>query len=193
MIFSRCSALLVLVALAGCERTGAPPSPSVAPVASSPADAARERAQAEERACRERLGQIIERPRLPGAPGFEGKRVELLGRGKGEPVVFLRTPRFEQDLPLRLSLIRDEMRRKSPWLGIPRAFEQLRYFPQDLRRLFLAEGYVYSESPAEAAVLIDVLTFGRLFREPELWVARGGETFRVVRDKQGAYRHADGL
>jgi hypothetical protein len=85
------------------------------------------------------------------------------------------------------------MRRQSPFLGIPRAIEQLRYFPADLRRLFLAEGYVYSESPAEAAVLIDVLKLGRLFQEPELWLARGGETLRVLRDRHGVYRHADGV
>jgi hypothetical protein len=193
MIFSRCSGLLVLAALAGCDRKEPPPSPPAVPIASSsPVDAAQARAQVEERACRERIDRLVALPALPGAPGFEGKRIDLLGRSKGEPVVFLRPPRFEQDLPLRLSLIRDEMRRKSPWLGIPKAFEQLRYFPQDLRRLFLAEGYVYSESPAEAAVLIDVLTFGRLFRESELWVARGGGTFRVIRDKHGTYRHADG-
>ncbi|MCS6900157.1 MAG: hypothetical protein RMJ98_10900 [Myxococcales bacterium] len=192
MRFSRSSALLMLVAFTGCERKEAPPSPPATSAVSSSEDTVQERARTEERVCQERIQQLRGLPALPGAPGFEGKRSELLGRGKGEPVVFLRAPRFEENLPLRLSLIREEMKRHNPWLGIPKVMEQLRYFPQDLRRLFLAEGYVYSESPAEAAVLLDVLKFGRLFRESELWVARGGETFRVVRDKQGVYRYAEG-
>lgn len=149
-------------------------------------------AQREEQECRAQIDRWNTLPALPGAPGFEAKRRELLGRAKGEPIVFLRAPRFEQELPLRLSLLREEMRRKSPYLGIPKVMEQLRYFPSDLRRIFLAEGYVYSESPAEAAVLIDVLKLGRLFREPELWLARGGETLQVLRDRYGTYRYAGG-
>ncbi len=192
MAFLRTLGFAATLAILGCDRSATPPPSGATPAAPAPS-AAPSRALIEERTCRERIDRLAALPALPGAPGFEAKRGELLGRGKGEAVVYLRTPSFEQELPLRLSLLRGEMRRQSPFLGIPRAIEQLRYFPADLRRLFLAEGYVYSESPAEAAVLIDVLKLGRLFQEPELWLARGGETLRVLRDRHGVYRHADGV
>lgn len=178
----------------GCDRDAAPtPATTGAPSASVQVKVDPVPVEpAEVTACRERIARLTALPALPGAPGFEARRPEILGRGKGEAVVFLRAPQLAQGLGLRLELIRGQMSKKSPILGIPGTLDQLRYAPEDARKLLLAEGYVYSESPEVASVLIDVLKLGRLFREPELWMARGGEVFRLERDKTGAYRHADG-
>lgn len=193
---ARTSWVTLLLVGSGCERPSPAPglavsvtSASSVPAASPPAESAEARAFRE---CAARIERIKGLPALAGAPVYEARRVELLGRARSEPVVYLRSPRFEEELPLRLKLLRDEMKRRGPLLGIGKLVEQLRHAPEDLRRIFLAEGYVYSESPVEASVLFDVLKLERLFREPELWLARGAETFRLKRERGGGYRHQDG-
>src|SRR4051794_12779494 len=49
-------------------------------------------ADAELDACRALAERIQESPALPGAPGFEAMRLEILGRARGEPMVFARAP-----------------------------------------------------------------------------------------------------
>jgi hypothetical protein len=143
--------------------------------------------------CEAQINRLQALPPLPGAPGFEAKRAEILGRAKGEAVLFIVPPTGPQELDLRLSLLRRRLERESPYIAVPAVSAALRYTPADARKLLLAQGYVYAESPELAATLVDVLRLSRLFTEPEIFLARGAEVHRLVRDpKTSVYRHADG-
>ena len=179
----------------GCNHDAAEPTPLVTSTSPTPGatagapagpDPARLRCEAE----RDRLAAL---PALPGAPGFEAKRAEILGRGKGEAVVWLRAPDEPTGLDLRLSLFHDRLAKGSPLKSVPSITEGLKWFPDDARRVLLREGYVYAESPELATTFVDVLKLGRLFREPTIYLQRGAATHRLVRDdKAGTYRFAEG-
>ena len=171
-------------ALAGPATTGATATFGKSPANPKPAPDA----------CVQRWEALGEIPPLPGAAGFEARRAELLGRAKGEPVVFLRAPeRAPSDTSPHLTQLRVLLGAKPPALAIPEISRALRHHPEDARALFLSEGYVYSEDPETATTLVDALTLGRLFGEPTIHLARGANVYRLLRDrKAGTYRHADG-
>lgn len=131
-------------------------------------------------------------PALPGVPSFEQHRAELLGRAKGEAVVFLRAPKATEELDVPLTYLRSRMTKGSPFVTVPQALAGVRYFPEKARALFLSEGYLYAESPELATVLVDVLRVGHFYKEPEVLILRGSSIIRVKKDKDGIYRYVDG-
>jgi hypothetical protein len=137
---------------------------------------------------RERLGQL---EALPGAPGLEARRAELLARAKAEPVVFLSTPeaggKSRRAAALRKRLHREE----TPWGAFEAAYRQLVKRPEELRQVLLSDGYLYAEDPTVAAMLVTHVTLGQLFREQELLVGRGSAVYRAVR-KDDDYVWLDG-
>jgi hypothetical protein len=144
-------------------------------------------------ACQQHWNRYLAEPALPGAPLYEKQRAEILGRAKGEPIVFLRTPQPTPDLPLRLQLIRDKLKRGSPYMSVPTIINTLRFVPEDLRKVLLREGYVYSEDPVEATALTFSLKLTHLFREPIIYLARDSSIFKLKRDEKfGVYRYAEG-
>ncbi len=186
------SAVSGALALGCAERAGEAPSnagpdSSAAPPASPPTAAA-----VESSACDRRIAALSAAPELPGAPGFEARRAELLGRAKGEAVLFLRAPREADDLDAQLTYLRARMSKGSPYVTVPQALAAVRYFPEKARRLFLREGYLYVESPELAAVLVEVLRVGHFFKEQEAFLLRGAEVLKVTRDRFGVFRHTDG-
>lgn len=42
--------------------------------------------------CVRSIGEVLGRPALPGAPEFDRARADVLGRARGEPMVFVREP-----------------------------------------------------------------------------------------------------
>lgn len=144
-------------------------------------------------ACAARWESLTDKPALPGAPGFEAKRVDILGRAKGEPVIFVRKPERSALQKPGLDQLRLRLASKAPVMGIPEIARETRHFPEDARALFLSEGYVYSEEPDVATVLVDTLTLGRLFKEPKIFLARGAKVHELTRDrKAGTYRYVTG-
>lgn len=144
-------------------------------------------------ACVLRWEALGEKAALPGAPGFEAKRVDILGRAKGEPVLFVRKPERAVLQKPGLEQLRLRLASKAPVIGIPEIARETRHFPEDARALFLSEGYVYSEEPDVATVLVDSLTLGRLFKEPKIFLARGAKVHELTRDrKAGTYRYVTG-
>ncbi len=141
--------------------------------------------------CRARRDALLTQPALPGAPTFESRRAELLGRAKGEAIVFLRAPEATTELEPRFRYLAEEARGRTPVLGVPRALATLRYFPDAARAVFLREGYLYADSPELAAVLVDQLRIGHLFKERTVFIARGKDIFAVTRGDWG-YKHDDG-
>ena len=187
-----------LLALGACAAPGAEPlepAPSAVASAAPAIDAAV--IDPERAACRARIASISSLPELPGAPGFDARRVEILGRARGEPMVFAREPAPTADEKLAPA-----------WLASRRAFEKgsqgvrigklrarHRSEPEALRALLLREGYAYSPEPLDALEIVSSIHLADLFTEEEIWLQRGSDTRRLRREekrREVVYRYVDG-
>ena len=174
-----------------------PPAPAPAPDASDPGARKSGLPAAESAAsvaCAETRARLGAEPALPGAvinAGFE--RALLLGRARAEPVVFWRAPVFNaahsssQAAAMRAALLADE----HPAFAFERVLAGVRKSPELAREVFLTEGYLSSESPELAALYVNYLALGLLFREPELRLARGRDVW-ALRRHAGDYEYLDG-
>lgn len=151
--------------------------------------------------CRARAADIRRTPDLGGAPAFEERRIAILGRARGEPMVLLREPRPTPDeaLPPALLASRRAFERDPPGSRIVKARSRHRADPAALRALLLREGYLYATEPRDALAMVTALELPDLFAESEIWLARGKEQHRLVRVVEGrgrrqvtSYRHAGG-
>jgi hypothetical protein len=165
----------------------APPSDSAAAATSQAAAAS----------CRERIESLRRQPASPGAPRFDERRIEILGRARGEPLVLLREPRLGPDEELTPAAIasRRAFDAAKPGARVGKLVRRHRDDPATLRQLVLREGYVFTDEPLDAHQLVTVLALSDLFTEPEIWLQRGAETRRLRREKQRretTYRYTDG-
>ncbi|MEO8906356.1 MAG: hypothetical protein ABI627_32935 [Polyangiaceae bacterium] len=144
-------------------------------------------------ACAERIARLQAEPALAGASvnaGFE--RAALLGRARAEPVLFLRAPRVDEaTASLEARSLRADLSATAPAFAFERALGQAKKHPELAREVFLTEGYLYTESPELAALYVNYLALGLLFREPELRLARGSEVWSLVRHESD-YEYKDG-
>ncbi len=142
--------------------------------------------------CLARRRELERAPELPGAPGLEVHRAELLGRAKAEPVLFWRTPvqpaAATPEIAHYRSLIAGA---RAPAAVLVDLYPTLRRRPAVAREVLLHEGYLYAESPALAVALVDLIELRHLFDAPELVLARGAITLRLRRDELD-YRYVDG-
>jgi hypothetical protein len=142
--------------------------------------------------CLARRRALEQAPALPGAPGLEAHRAELLGRAKAEPVVFLRAPVQPAAATPEVAHYRALIAgADAPAAVLVDLYPTLRRRPALAREVLLHEGYLYAESPALAVALVDVIELRHLFEAPELILARGGRTLRLRRDELD-YRYVDG-
>ncbi len=147
-------------------------------------------------ACRRRLDGAMAEPALPGDAPFHAHRAEILGRVRGEPVLFRRPPEPppEADLPAPVRATRKAAASLSPRARVTRILASHRGDRAALRALLLREGYVYSADAEEASALVGRLRLTDLFDAPAIWLERGSRRHRLVRDpgRDPTYRHADG-
>jgi hypothetical protein len=148
-------------------------------------------------ACRARVEAVMQLPELPGAPLFDARRAEFLGRARGEPMVFLREPAPTPDDQLRPAWLasRRLLDRGRPGARIAALHKRHRFEPEALRALVLREGYAYAPDPLDALAIVNDLGLPDLFSEPEIWLQRGGETRRLRREvkrREVVYRYVDG-
>lgn len=163
------------------------------PKSAAPA-AAVEAESAESVACAAKLRQLEAEPALPGAAvnaGFE--RGYLLGRARAEPVAFVRAPHFDTMTgSLRARALREALQvEERPAFAFERVLTEVKKSPELAREVFLTEGYLYSERPALAALFVNYLALGLLFREPELKLARGADVWSLKR-RNADYEYVDG-
>lgn len=164
---------------------------TTAAVASSPAP------DVEGDACRARVKAAEEAPELPGSPDYEANRVGIMGRARGEPMLFVREPKVIADEALSKALLASK---RSFEKGRPgsRVYELLKRHktdPRALRSLLLREGYAFFTDPADALALVTAIHMYDLFDEPEIWIQRGADVRKLrreVRGKEIAYRYVDG-
>ncbi len=146
--------------------------------------------------CRARMAELRSEPQLPGAPGFDARRAEVLGRARGEPMVFVSEPAVTPDseLPEAARETRRAFAKGSPFRRVRGAKLRHRANKATLRALLLRQGYVYSDDPVEALALVTRLELPDLFEEDKIYLARGAKVFELERvdGKRPRYRHADG-
>ncbi|MEZ4220380.1 MAG: hypothetical protein R3B13_05570 [Polyangiaceae bacterium] len=174
-------ALLVLPLLAACQNeTPRPASPQQSP------PLAPRVMDAEFDACRAKERALLEQTALPGAPEFEARRADILGRARGEPMLFVREPKAttESDLPEAAKGLRDKLASRSPFARVVQLKRVLAKDRAALRALLLREGYVYATEPQEALALVTRLELTDLFDEDVIYLHRGS-TITELRRKQG--------
>jgi hypothetical protein len=184
----------------GCSRRDAPSRPApgaelaTSAALSSAAAATPTIESAEHRQCQAAVARLQSEPELPGAAINAGfARGLLLGRARGEPVVFWRAPRFDPEHASAegRALRADLSSNPHPAPAFERALERIRKKPELAREVFLTEDYLYTESPELAALYVNYLALGLLFREPEILLTRGREQWTLVRH-HGDYEFKDG-
>ena len=165
-----------------------PPAPS----AQSAADRGALQTAGEGTRCRVQIEKLRMLSALPGAPGFEKNRTQVLTRAKAEPVLFLRTPRLSATTSAAVEFHRRRLvQAKSPAYTLHHIYGELRKVPEIARAVLLREGYLYTESPGLSSALEDFVKLHHLFREPELVIHRGASRLRVRKGKRH-YEYADG-
>ncbi len=191
MIASRRLALLLpLLVLAACRDRGEKVEHSPPPVlAAKPADAALD-------ACRAHIAAVESKPPLPGAPAFEKERAEILGRARGQPLLFVSEPEPTPDSELlpAAEKARRELSKLSAWRRVRALRARFRGEPSELRALILRQGYLYSADPIEALALVTLIKIPDLFSRPTIVLQRGGRVVELYRHdgKHPEYRMSDG-
>lgn len=150
-------------------------------------------------ACRARIDRVRAEPRLPGAPRFEAARLEVLGRARGEPMIFVREPLEVADdaLDAAARSARAAFRAGKPGRRVADALRRHKGAPAVLRALALRDGYLFTEDPQDAFAWVSHARLTDLFgaEHPRIWLERAAETReleRVVRNRETSYRYADG-
>lgn len=134
--------------------------------------------------CQQKRAQIGELAPLPGTPRLESERHRVLGAARATPVVFLREPKRDTS---RLNPYFAELaRRLDAKVGAVSALDSLRKSARNnreqVRDVVLPEGYLYTDRVDLAPWLESHLTLDRLFAEDEIWLMRGAQVHRLVRD-----------
>jgi hypothetical protein len=188
--------LLAALFLFGCHRKQEPAPSEASPATDEPvAEVAAPQGEKpasddrEAHLCRERFSKL----EPPAFLEDRRLRAETLARARAEPVVFLSEPAPSKPLsPLALSWRRRLESGDGLWHAFDRLIRGFAKEPSFLREVILTDGYLYTRSPALAALYANRLTFGLLFREPVLELTRGTETRRLIRSETGGYEYLDG-
>ncbi len=188
--------LVFSLALPACRESNAaleapPPPASAAPSPPSPPP------DPELLACRARGQKALASPELPGAPEFDAARTSILGRARGEPMVFVREPKATPDEALEPAWLasRERFEKTKPGRRVHDLVKRHRREPEALRALVLREGYLYTPEPLDALALVTQLSLADLFQEPSIWLHRGTQVFRLERfekRREVGYRYAEG-
>ncbi|HET7539482.1 MAG TPA: hypothetical protein VFK05_06410 [Polyangiaceae bacterium] len=190
-------ALSCLGLLVACGRADRPdvrrvseaPNAEAAAVAPAPV----EQESPENLACAETLRRLEAAPALPGSAVNSGfARAHLLGRARAEPIAFSRAPHFDAQGSPRARALREELAaNEHPAFALEQVLGKVKKSPELAREVFLTEGYLYSERPELAALYVNFLALGLLFREPELRLVRGNEVWKL-RHRGTDYEYVDG-
>lgn len=147
--------------------------------------------------CRAIADAIVASADLPGAPRYDERRIEILGRARGEPLVLLREPRPTPDAELSAAALasRRAFERGAPATRMSALVRRHRGDRATLRSLVLREGYVFTDEPLDALALVTDLKLVDLFDEEHIALQRGAEVYRLrreVKKNETTYRHEDG-
>jgi hypothetical protein len=142
--------------------------------------------------CAGELEEARKQPAMPGTPKLDEQRASVVARNKGEPVVFIRAPKFTGDASAIIQAHRRILERTRFPADFFRRLRERQLPPELLRSIVLKEGYVYGETLEMAAALCQSFVLRDLFSEPEIWIDRGSERLRATKGEWGKYYYADG-
>ena len=136
--------------------------------------------------CRQRIAEISTEPALPGAPAFEAQRVAILGRARGEPLLWAREPGSDRR--------RSSHPGTSPWRGLRALIRRFERDPAELRAQVLREGYVYASDPQTRSPWSLWSSCRSCSTHPRFSWSAAARRHRLVRSggKHPVYRHAGG-
>ncbi|MBK8252187.1 MAG: hypothetical protein IPK82_05910 [Polyangiaceae bacterium] len=137
--------------------------------------------------CGDRVAKLLKEPALPGSPEFEAHRVELVGRPRGTPLVWIRVPAVSGEAGNVGSAIEKLRTTDKPLTLVKGLVRRFGRSPETLRRIFLREGYVYADDPDLALAMVETLRLAALFREEKVFVLRGAEVFSLTRAEKTRY------
>lgn len=187
----RVGVALTLLAV-GCGKTPAPPKRDPPPAAAAVAPAT----DAELERCKASIRSLEAEAPLPGTPAQDRVRADVLGRARGEPLIWLRAPQRSdlESLPAAARVTAQALRDKPGYSSVKTALTRHRGDRATLRALLLREGYLYADGPHEALALVSLLELTLLFDEPEIVLQRGEKVIELRRTsgRFASYRHADG-
>lgn len=143
--------------------------------------------------CAQLYQEITLQPALPGTPRLDAARELVLARSKAEPVLFLSEPQFTGNVSEGMAARRRSiLKSEHPAELIKDAFNLFKGFPERRRQLLLRDGYLYTDDPRTARFLTEHVTLEELFFEPEIFLERASETYRLLRNKEGVFQFVDG-
>lgn len=124
-------------------------------------------------------------------------RAEILGRARGEPLLFVREPRQPESNALSKDLQQHFERYQKEPAGarVVRLRQALKANKPALRSLLLREGYVYSSDPHDSLAIVTQFRIADLFDEQEIWLHRASQQFKLTRASTRGeieYRYTDG-
>jgi hypothetical protein len=91
-----------------------------------------------------------------------------------------------------VELLRAELALEHPTPAFEKVLALAKKHPELAREVLFSEGYLYTEAPELAALEVNYLALGLLFREPLLRLARGDQVFLLRRGPDGDYVYEDG-
>lgn len=148
----------------------------------------------ERRECEARLREILQTSGLPGAVGFDERRLEILTRAKAEPVVLTETPRFRDREPVTAQVAGYRTllsRTEHAWDALENLLPVFEKRPRIGRQTLLRDGYLFAEDPQMAYALVGLVSAEHLFGHDKIWIKRGERTYHAKRVK-GRYVFVDG-
>jgi len=118
----------------------------------------------------------------------------MVARATSEPVFFVRAPRAAPDLGPKVLKLRNKLAQSdSAWRTVKSLRRKLSGRKAHARRVFLTEGYLYSEDPKLAFALVSQVRLRDLFDAPRVWIQRGERTLTAKLQGKKQYVFADGL
>jgi len=192
--FAFITLLLSLVGCAGSQQDGKGRQRDSQGAPSQSAKAAKVTEEVAQKACQARMARALESPGL-GVEQSLLERARLLGRARGEPLLFVSEPKSTaiEALPLEARRVQKRFAGSKIWPRLRGWRLHLRHEPKALRALVLKQGYVYAASPLEALALVTVFKLEDIFDAPTIWLHRGSRTHALIR-KAGkrSYHHTEG-
>lgn len=143
--------------------------------------------------CQTLFDQISLQSARPGAPELEKNRALVLARSKAEPVLFVAEPKYSGEVSSGVAARRQAiLKSQHPAEVLQASVKVFQRFPDRLRQILLRDGYLYTDDPKTARFMTMSVNLESLYHEDEVFLQRGTQTLRLIRDVERHFVFADG-
>lgn len=147
--------------------------------------------------CSARYAKVVAAEAAPGAPAYDARRVEFLGRARGEAAVFVREPKASpqsEPTPATKAAL-TSFPTSLPGIRVVLLKDKLKSDKVALRAALLRDGYLYFDDPNDLFYAVEKVSLVDLFDDKTIWLARASSEYELARagtDKNPTYVFADG-